>query len=262
VKLNHIRRGSGEPLVLIHGLGSQYQMWSPVIDRLAAERDVVAVDLPGFGGSAPFPEGTEPSAAAFAESVAGLLDELGWERAHIAGNSLGGWTGLELAKRGRALSVAGIGPAGFGTRREQSFSVASLRAGQRMAHLIYGAAPTLLATGVGRRALLGQFIYRADRMSPEAAVATIRNLADSPGVDRTLDWLLVNHFSGGESIDVPVTMAWGDHEMLLPRRERQAARSIRAVPGARLTWLRGCGHVPTWDNPPLVADTILDAGRH
>jgi pimeloyl-ACP methyl ester carboxylesterase len=262
VQLNHIRKGSGDPLLLIHGLGSQYQVWRPVLDRLAAERDVVAVDLPGFGGSAPFPEGVEPSAAAMAQAVAGLMDDIGWDRAHIAGNSLGGWTALELAKLGRARSVAAIGPAGFGTPREQRFSTMSLGMTHRAAQLIYGIAPTVFASRMGRRLSLGQVFYRADRMTPEAAVEATRNFADSPGVKPALDWLASNAFSGGDQIDVPVTMIWGDHEMLLPRRERQAARSIRAVPGARLVWLRGAGHTPTWDNPPLVAQAILDAGEH
>jgi pimeloyl-ACP methyl ester carboxylesterase len=261
VQLNHIRTGSGEPLVLIHGLGSHHQVWQPVIDRLARERDVLAVDLPGFGGSAPLPDGAPPSADAMAGAVAGLMDDIGWDTAHIAGNSLGGWTALELAKRGRARSVAAIGPAGFGTPGEQRFSVASLRLTHRVSSLLYGAAPTVFATGAARRALMGQVFYRADRMPVAAAVAAVRNFADSPGVQRTLDWLEVTQFRGGEQIDAPVTMIWGDREALLPRRRRQAARSIRAVPGARLVWLRGCGHTPTYDDPPQVAQAILEATR-
>jgi pimeloyl-ACP methyl ester carboxylesterase len=257
--LNYVRRGSGEPLLLIHGLGSQYQVWEPVIDRLADECDVVALDLPGFGGSAPLSDGAEPSVAAMADAVAGLMDDIRWESAHIAGNSLGGWTALELAKRGRARSVAAIGPAGFATPREQHFSIASLRSTHRAAKLIYGAAPALFSSPIRRRLILGQVFYRADRMTPEAAVEATRNFVDSPGVGRTLDWLEREQFRDGEQIDVPVTMIWGDREMLLPRRERQAARSIRAVPGARLVWLRGCGHTPTWDDPPALAQAILGA---
>jgi pimeloyl-ACP methyl ester carboxylesterase len=109
--------------------------------------------------------------------------------------------------------------------------------------------------------MMGQVFYRADRMPPEAAVQALRNFADSPGVERTLEWIARDQFRGGEQIDVPVTFIWGDHEMLLPRRERQAARAERAVPGARTVWLRGCGHTPTWDNPPDVAQAILDATR-
>ena len=259
MRLNHIRVGEGEPLLLVHGLGSHYQVWQPVIDRLAEQREVIGVDLPGFGGSPPLPDGGTPDAQQLTAAVASFLDDIGWERPHIAGNSLGGWVGLELAKRGRARSVAAIGPAGFGNKRERAFTVESLRSTHRIATLVYGAAPRLLASPLGRKLMLSQTFGRPERMTPEAAVAAVRNFADSPGVPGALEALRQGHFSGGDAIEVPVTMIWGDREMLLPRRQRQAARSARAVPGARLIWLRGCGHAPMWDDPPAVAQAVLEA---
>jgi pimeloyl-ACP methyl ester carboxylesterase len=261
VQLNHIRQGSGEPLLLVHGLGSHHQVWQPVLDRLAAEYEVIGIDLPGFGDSPPLPDGTPVDADHLADKVASFLDDIGWEKPHVAGNSLGGWTALELAKRGRARSVAAIGPAGFANQRERAFTVESLRLTHRVAHLIYGLAPRLLSSAPGRKLALSQVFARPERMTAEAAVASVRNFADSPSVPSALEALRRGHFSGGESIDVPVTMIWGEREMLLPRRQRQAARSGRAVPGARLVWLRGCGHTPTWDDPPAVAQAIIDACR-
>ena len=261
MQLNNIRKGSGDPLLLVHGLGSQCQVWQPVIDRLAAEREVVGIDLPGFGDSPPLPDNREPSALELTDAVADFLDAIGWDRPHVAGNSLGGWIGLELAKRGRARSVAAISPAGFGNRRERAFTVESLRLTHRVASLTYGIAPRTMATPLGRKLALSQVFARPGRMTADAAVAATRNLADSPGVPGALEALRQGHFSGGEAIDVPVTMIWGDRERLLPRRERQAARSVRAVPGARLVWLRGCGHTPTWDDPPAVAQAVLDASH-
>lgn len=259
MRLSHIRTGSGEPLLLLHGLGSHYKVWQPVIDRLAAEREVIGLDLPGFGDSPPLPDDREPSAAELTGAVAEFLDEIGWQRPHVAGNSLGGWIGLELARRGRARSVAAIGPAGFANRRERAFTVESLRLTHRFAQLTYGIAPRTLGTPLGRKIALSQVFARPERMTVEAAVEATRNFADSPGVPGALEALRRGRFGGGEAIDVPVTMIWGDRERLLPRRERQAARSVQAVPGARLVWLRGCGHTPTWDDPPAVAQAILEA---
>jgi pimeloyl-ACP methyl ester carboxylesterase len=108
VQLHHYRAGSGEPLVLIHGVGSQWQMWKPVLAALERERDVIAVDLPGFGGSPTLPIGVRPSAAALAGAVAEFLDSLGIERPVVGGNSLGGWVALELAARGRARAVVAV----------------------------------------------------------------------------------------------------------------------------------------------------------
>ncbi len=261
MRLSHKRLGEGDPLLLVHGLGSHYQVWEPLFDRLATEREVIGIDLPGFGDSPPLPDGRPASAAELTDAVAAFLDDIGWDRPHIAGNSLGGWIGLELAKRGRARSVAAIGPAGFANRRERAFTVESLRATHRATQLIYGAAPRLLATPVARRLALSQTFARPDRMTTDAAVAAVRNFADSPAVPSALEALRHGHFTGGDQIDVPVTMIWGDRERLLPRRERQAARSVRAVPGARLVWLHGCGHAPMWDDSEQVADAVLEATR-
>ena len=112
-QLHHIRRGEGEALLLIHPLGSELVVWEPVFDLLAAERDVIAVDMPGFGASHALPEGQAYTPKGLAAALAGFLNELGIERAHLAGNSLGGWVALELAGLGRALSVTGLSPAGF-----------------------------------------------------------------------------------------------------------------------------------------------------
>ncbi len=53
--MHHIRRGTGKPLLLIHGLGGAWRSWNPILDDLAAEREVIAVDLPGFGETPPLP---------------------------------------------------------------------------------------------------------------------------------------------------------------------------------------------------------------
>jgi pimeloyl-ACP methyl ester carboxylesterase len=229
------------------------------MERLAAEHEVIGIDLPGFGGSPPLPNDGTPNAYELTDAVESFLDDIACEKPHIAGNSLGGWVALELAKRGRASSVAAIGPAGFGNRRERWFTVESLRAAHRLTQLTYGVAPRLMASATARKVLLAQNFARPERMTTEAAVATVRNFADSPGVPGALEALREGHFTGGDRIHVPVTMIWGERERLLPRRRRQAARSVRAVPGARLVWLRGCGHAPMWDDPPQVAQAVLEA---
>ena len=101
--LAYRRSGSGEPLVLLHALGSSRQAWDPVTPALARHFDVIAVDLPGFGESAPLPG--EPSPAALAAAVAGLLDELGVTNAA---------RGRELTRR---LGGDGAGPPPPGWRR-------------------------------------------------------------------------------------------------------------------------------------------------
>src|SRR3954452_18278404 len=105
-----------EPLLLIHGLGGTRSIWEPVIPLLEGEREVHAVDMPGFGGTPPLPEGEEATAANLAHAVHDECLRNGVERPHVAGNSLGGWVALEMGRFGWAASVTALSPAGLWSR--------------------------------------------------------------------------------------------------------------------------------------------------
>jgi pimeloyl-ACP methyl ester carboxylesterase len=253
--LAHLRRGSGPPLVLIHGIGSQRQMWRPVLDRVSREREVVALDLPGFGESSVLD--TPPTVEALADSVAGFLEELGLGGAHAAGNSLGGAVALAMARAGSARSACVLSPAGFGNMREGTYARAVLLASRRTAERLDRYAE-LVAGGPVRRTLsFGHLVARPWRIPADEAAGAMRNLARSPGFDTTLDAVRDHHF-GGATPDCPVTVAWGEKDRLLIY-SRQSARARRLLPGARHVTLEGCGHVPTWDDPEQVARVVLEA---
>ena len=255
--LAHHRGGSGEPLLLIHGIGSQWQVWQPVLPLLEHEREVVAIDLPGFGESAVLEGGTEPTAPALAAAVAGFMDSIGWETAHVAGNSLGGWITLELSKLGRTRSGCCLSPAGFAVGWEQRYAVGSLRNAQGMVRRLDPHLEAIFARPGLKKAFLAQLAAHPERMPADAAVAATRNLARCPGWKATLDALARGRFSGGDQVRMPMTIAWGEKDrLLLPR---QADRARAEIPQARHITLVGCGHVPTWDDPGLVARAILSS---
>jgi pimeloyl-ACP methyl ester carboxylesterase len=256
VQLNYHRSGHGEPLVLIHGIGSRWQMWEPVLERLRAERDVIAIDLPGFGGSPMPPPGTPAGPESLTTLVQEFLEELDVQRPHVAGNSLGGLVALELARRGAVRSANGISPAGFANRPETMMARGSLRLMIRLARWMAPRANGILRTPTARRLALGQVVARPERIPPAHAADDLRALAGAPWFDLTLPTLRANHFGDGPEIAVPVTIAWGDKDrLLLPR---QAQRAARLIPGARIVPLPGCGHVPTFDDPELVARVVLE----
>jgi pimeloyl-ACP methyl ester carboxylesterase len=124
--INFERRGAGEPLVLIHGIAHRWQAWEPVLDALAGRHDVIAIDLPGFGKSPRPVGGVPPSVPALATVLRSFLAELGIDRPHLAGNSLGGGLALELAATGIARSATALSPAGFATRAEALRALAIL----------------------------------------------------------------------------------------------------------------------------------------
>src|SRR5215207_9063102 len=91
-----------------------------MLPRLEERFDVLAVDLPGFGRSEPLPPGVDPTPEALAAAVEDEMRRAGFDRAHIAGNSLGGWIALELARRGRSRTVTAISPGGSSTEGRRS----------------------------------------------------------------------------------------------------------------------------------------------
>jgi pimeloyl-ACP methyl ester carboxylesterase len=250
------RSGSGEPLVLVHGFGSFRRVWDPVLPLLEPHRDVIAIDVPGFGES---PADVEhPTPPRLAVAIAGLLDDLGLERPHVAGFSMGGWITLELNKMGRTAGACAICPAGFFSRRERTFAKASLRNSGVTLKLLDSRLERLMQSAAVRRHANRQYMEHADNLTPGEAVATARAFTGASGFDATLDALHEGHFTGGEAVTPPVTIAWGDKDkLLLPR---QAERARRAIPQARHLWLPGCGHVPMVDAPEITANAILTSG--
>lgn len=259
VTVSYRRAGTGDPLLLLHGIGHHRQAWDPVFDLLAAERDVIAVDLPGFGESPALPEGVSYDLRTVVPTLGALCEELGVERPHVAGNSLGGLLALELGREKLVRSVTALSPAGFWTQAERRYAFATLTAMRRGAKLLPPAAIERLSRSAAGRAALTSTIYaRPGRRSPEAVVAETLALRDATGFDETLAAGVRVRFTD-DVPGVPVTVAWGSKDRLLLRR--QGVRAKHTLPGARLVRLPGCGHVPMNDDPALVARVILDTSR-
>src|SRR2546423_11969975 len=179
MSLAHHRAGAGEPLVLVHGPRSQWRALGPVLERLAAQRDVIAPDLPGYGDSPPFAPATPHTPPAFAEAVAGLLDELELRDAHVAGFSLGGAIAYELGVLGRARSVTAISPIGFWTPLQAAYCRASVRATRALARALLPAAPLPLSSAAGRTMLASQVSARPWRAHTAHKLEATRHLPSS-----------------------------------------------------------------------------------
>lgn len=256
MRLHHHRTGTGEPLVLIHGLGSHWQMWTPVLAPLAAHHDLIALDLPGFGQSPMPPPQTPAGVDSLATLVTDFLTELGVQRPHVAGNSLGGMVALELARRGDARSACALSPAGFYTAPERWVAQTTLRLTAATTRALVPRADAVTGRPGLRRLLFATFMAHAERMPREEAAASIRAFAGAPWFDATLEQIA--GFSGppGAATGVPVTIGWGAKDRLL--YPWQARRAIQAIPTAQLVKLTGCGHLPTFDDPQQVARVILE----
>lgn len=251
------RMGEGEPLLLIHGTGGTRHHWRPVADRLARRRALLFIDLPGHGESPPLRQGLAHNPIGYAELLAGVLDELGIDRAHCAGNSAGAWTALELAKIGRARSVVAIAPAGLWAKHDPWRSVVQLSAQHKMGRLFAPLTPPLMRSASGRTLLLRGAMAKPRQVPPEVAVEFAVEFARTPEFDAHLASTRRERFRDGRQIDVPVTVAWGEKERLIPVKAR---RRDELPDHTRFVTLPGCGHIPMWDDPSLVAAVILGEG--
>jgi pimeloyl-ACP methyl ester carboxylesterase len=251
--LDHHRGGSGEPLLLIHGIGHTWRGWKPMLPLLERRFDVLAVDAPGFGCSEPLPPSVDATPEALADAVEDELARAGFDRAHIAGNSLGGWIALELARRGRAETVTAISPVGLQHGRERDWGVAVLRWMRWMAR---NAPPPafLVRHPAGRVLAAGPTCTRAWKKDPDMLREEIELFASNPGFDATLPHALDAQPRGLTTLDVPVLILWGTLDLvLLPRQGR---RFERLIPGAELRYIRGIGHTPMSDAPEQLAAAI------
>lgn len=259
VTVSYTRAGRGEPLLLLHGIGHHRQAWDPIVDILATERDVIAVDLPGFGVSPGLPEGLAYDLPTTTAVFGAFCEALEMDRPHVAGNSLGGLLALELGRENLVRSVTALSPAGFWSPAERRYAFGVLVGMRRMAERMpLPLVERLARTAAGRVALTSTIYARPTRRSPEAVVAETLALATAAGFAETLRAGTSVQFTD-DVPGVPVTVAWGTKDRLLLRR--QGVRAKQIIPRARLVRLPGCGHCPMNDDPALVARVILDGSR-
>jgi pimeloyl-ACP methyl ester carboxylesterase len=253
--LNSVRHGSGEPMLLLHSLGGSLVQWSPVLDRLARDRELIAVDMPGFGDSRPLPDGIEPSAANLASAVLEFYDSLALgSKPHVAGISLGGWAAIECARQGQARSVVGLCTAGF-WRKALPASGDRLNRARAAGRALRPVLRATMWTARGRRRALHRFVHYPERLSPREAAIMARAYVTSPAYPKANALMRDNRIETLEDIRVPITLAWAEYDRIVRNRPLDEDRLPK---GVRQVELPGCGHVPTWDDPDLVARVILE----
>lgn len=255
MQLAYDRCGSGPPLVLLHGAGHRRQGWHPILARLAEHRDVISVDMPGFGESPPLPEHLPYELDSAVIVLKEFFADQGLDRPHVAGNSMGGLISLVLAQHGMISSATALSPAGLWTpmgRRVSLSLVRSLRCGAR--RMPPKLAARLSRTATGRTLMVGLLFGRPDLLEPHVLLEDMRAMADGVGFGPTLaagDRIIFT----GRVHQVPVTIAWGTRDLIFRRPRAVAVTAL--IPQARLLRLPGCGHVPMNDNPELVAHVLL-----
>jgi pimeloyl-ACP methyl ester carboxylesterase len=253
--------GSGEPLVLLHGFTDTCRTWTPILPMLERHHTVFAPTLPGHFGGEPFAPGTRISIPTSLDMIERQLDAQGIERAHFAGSSLGGWLALELAGRGRALSVVGLCPAGcwergpaprrillYFRRNDVLFKIG----------LPLGLLPLVASRPRTRALALREIIARPAGVNALAAYTMFYGAAKCEVAPDAIRLAASGDMFGDlPAIDCPVRIAYGTRDWLI-RWPAQYTMIQRQMPEADYVALEGVGHLAMWDDPELAARTILE----
>jgi pimeloyl-ACP methyl ester carboxylesterase len=256
--LSLTRSGSGEPLLLLHGMGSSRRDFTAVLPELRACFDVLNVDLPGIGKSPHLED--RPTVSAVTDAVERTLDKEGVGRVHVLGNSLGARVALELACRGRAMSVVAIAPSGLNVPQERLFQ----GVGMGTARIVMRTAEPLIASlsrsAVGRTAVLAPLKARPWSTSPEEVIGAREGFSESRDFWRTMLWsLMLDVPRGLDRIECPVTLVQGVADWVA---SGQTVRYLPLIPGARFSPLLMAGHAPQSDRPATIARLVHEtAGR-
>ncbi len=204
----------------------------------------------------PTPAGARPEAMAV--TVAGELSALGIERPHVVGHSLGGWVALELAALGRAASVVALAPAGLW----REGAPIPLERDEALAHHVLALAdpalPVLVRLPLVKWLGLRGSVARPDRVPDDRFLAAARALGQARGY-AACDRAAVDHpFAGAAAIDVdvPVTVAFGDADQVLPPESSQERSLLPAH--ARWEVVPRCGHAMHWDQPEACLRLIRE----
>ena len=251
--------GSGTPVVLLHGVTATWRVWSPVIPFLEERHRVFAPTLPGHCGGESLAFEAPVTVAALVDRLAAELDRRQIERAHLVGNSLGGWLALELARRGRARSVVVFGSAGAWSSERR---VRALAAGMRLAFATTRRCSRWADPIAARRGLrtmfLGAQVAYPDQVPAEELAASIRSCLDAPAVVPLLRSITAQPFQPlPAEAGRPIRVVWAQRDKILPF-EHYGRPLLDRLPGAELVQAPGIGHVPTWDAPAWVAGQILE----
>lgn len=232
----YLEGGRGRPVVLVHGAGGRAEVWARQIGGLADVARLVAVDLPGHGGTG---AGGCRRVEDYAAWVLGLLDALGLDRAVLVGHSMGGAIVQTLAL-GYPERVAGLVLVGTGGR---------LRVQPRILDLFRDGSPegAELVTGLAY----------SPKTPPEAVVEAERAFRETPTAVTLGDFLACDGFDAMarlSGVTAPTLVVVGADDRLTP--PKYAAYLARTIPGARLVEIEAAGHFPQLEQPGAVNQAL------
>ncbi|AFT99018.1 alpha/beta fold hydrolase [Nocardia brasiliensis] len=258
VKALHL--GSGDPLLLLHGFMMSPHCWEQTATRLSIQCEVYAPAFAGHWGGEEA-DGWSVNVHTLADRIEDQLDDLGWRTCHIAGNSLGGWVGVELARRGRARTLTLIAPAGGWhvpsiTHLRINLKFLSLVPVVEIGKRLGGFA---INNPIAQRLALLPLSKNASAVSRADAAACIMAALHCPTM---IPFLVAGLRGPGQedlsTLTTPVRLLLAEYDRVIPNRV-YARRYLKELPdSADRIVVHGVGHVPMLEAPDRIATLIAE----
>ena len=236
--------GGGErtPVVFLHGVGSDKSVWRPQLDHFGQERRTVAFDYPGYGDSAPAPEGTTRDD--YAAAIVSAMSAIGIAKAHVCGLSLGGVVAIAMHHAASDMCASLILADTFASHPDgQGIYERSVAASENMRVLAESRVDVLLA----------QPADPAVRNEVVETMARIDSLAFRAGAEAV--WL-ANQAERADAIRVPTLVVCGDQDRVTP--PALSTSLTRMIPGAHYEVIERAGHLSNLEQPQAF-NTIVGA---
>jgi pimeloyl-ACP methyl ester carboxylesterase len=261
-----IHLGSGEPVLLLHPFLLSQTVWEKVAQQLAdtGRYEVFAPTMAGHNGG-PSAGTWFLSSAVLADHVERQMDELGWDTAHVVGNSLGGWVAFELERRGRARSVMGIAPAGGWTRWSPAkFEViAKFILGMPLFVLAWLFGPRVLHLPFSRRLATYAISASPDGVSERELSTIIDDVAHCPAYFQLLVKAALLHGLrelAENAVPAHLVICGKDRVVPAPRFTRHFITHLPA--DHKVSVLEDVGHIPMFEAPTRVTEVITNFLDH
>jgi len=248
-------------LVLVHGLGSAGNIWKTLVPQLIQSFTVYAIDLPGHG-DAPLSDDEEMDPRSLAQAIVNyMVTEIGAQKMHVAGNSLGGWIALEMAAVApdHVLSVTALAPAGLWHEQPPRKFPPSLDArilAKISQHFMKTAYRIPVLKAIGYKKIT--HLWR--ELSFESCRDSVLAMARSKGYKPM--WLAANgrRFESTVPEKVKLSVVFGDNDLTLP--EEIAQEKSVAPSHSRWIVVDNCAHVIMWNYPTLTVELITKTALH
>lgn len=252
--LKYHEHGQGPPLVLVHGFPFDHSIWHAQLEVVSDEARVIAVDLPGFGGSQSL-QGDEPSIDGYADAIARWAGEAGIDKFVLAGHSMGGYVALAFARRypemltGLGLVCTRPGPDTEQAKQGRYTMIENVRERGPQA-VVDAMLPRLLSqqTREKRSEVVEQTRKVMLHQSSDGIIAALKAMASRPDSSPIL-----------AEIRVPTAVIGGAEDAIIPAADEDLMAAT--IPGATQVRIDGAGHMPMLEQPERLAEALRNLAR-